>query len=175
MTEEALRKGLDELIPKFIGFIVSFIVVGMYWFSHHRLFYYVDHFHSKLLWANLLFLMPIAVMPFSSAFLSEYYIDGISTPMIVYTTNIVITGVFSFRLWSIVANKKNHISNSLSKPMANYNKTRALIIPGIFVLLVFVGMLNSWLSYFILPIAPPLATFFIKRYYKKHHPELEIK
>ena len=38
VTDELLVNKLGELIPKFIGFLVSFLLIGQYWVVHHRLF-----------------------------------------------------------------------------------------------------------------------------------------
>jgi uncharacterized membrane protein len=39
-TDALLLKSLDELIPKFTGFFISFFIIGLYWTIHHRIFGY---------------------------------------------------------------------------------------------------------------------------------------
>jgi uncharacterized membrane protein len=56
-TDALLLKSLDELIPKFIGFFISFFIIGLYWTTHHRLFGHVVDYMPRLLWLNLLFLL----------------------------------------------------------------------------------------------------------------------
>ena len=113
VSDDALLHGLAQIIPKFIGFLVSFFVIGLYWLSHHRLFKYVTASSQKLLWNNLFFLLPIVVMPFSTSFFSEYYSGSLRVPIGVYMTNISFAGFFSYRLWKIVGNPKYHLSNSM--------------------------------------------------------------
>ena len=71
LTEGKLLNALAHLIPKFIGFIISFMFIGIYWVVHHRLFGFVINYTPKLLRLNLLFLFAVALMPFSTAFYSE--------------------------------------------------------------------------------------------------------
>ena len=52
VTDNALLHKLAELIPKFIGFLVSFLLIGQYWIVHHRMFGYVINFSPKLLLAT---------------------------------------------------------------------------------------------------------------------------
>ena len=55
VSEQALLHGMVHLIPKFIGFFISFILIGLYWTIHHRMFGYVTDYTPKLLWLNLAF------------------------------------------------------------------------------------------------------------------------
>src|SRR5712675_1560100 len=73
-TDALLLNALDELIPKFIGFFISFFIIGLYWTIHHRMFGYVINYTRRLLWLNLIFLLAVVLMPFSTAFYSEYII-----------------------------------------------------------------------------------------------------
>src|SRR5437660_409606 len=81
-TDDMLLKALDDMMPKFIGFFLSFIIIGAYWINHHRIFGYVISYSRQLLWINLLFLLMIVLMPFSTAFLSEYLLRGLKVPTI---------------------------------------------------------------------------------------------
>src|SRR5690349_5303282 len=49
LTDSALLHSLGQLIPKFIGFIISFLLIGLYWTIHHRMFGYVTSYDRKLL------------------------------------------------------------------------------------------------------------------------------
>ena len=66
-----LSESLNELIPKFIAFFISFFVIAIYWKAHHQLFGHVTKYTDKLIWINILFLLSIVLMPFSSAFYSS--------------------------------------------------------------------------------------------------------
>ncbi|MFT3908664.1 MAG: TMEM175 family protein [Ferruginibacter sp.] len=50
ISDKQLWHQFIEIIPKFIGFFISFFVIALYWFSHHRVFKYVIHSNEKLLW-----------------------------------------------------------------------------------------------------------------------------
>lgn len=171
ISDNALWHGLVLTLPKFIGFLVSFFVIGLYWLAHHRMFRYVTHTNQKLLWNNLLFMLPIVVMPFSTSFLSEYYNAALRVPLAVYMITISFAGFFSFRLWQIIGNPKNQLSNGLNKVILGYNSARALIIPSVFICAFLLSFINTWISYIIPPLTP-LATKFIKRYYHKKYPEI---
>ncbi len=46
-TESALRHALFELFPRVIGFVVSFLIIGLMWIEHHRIFRYIDNYNSR--------------------------------------------------------------------------------------------------------------------------------
>jgi uncharacterized membrane protein len=50
VSEEKLVESLFHLIPKFIGFLVSFFIIGLYWTVHHRLFGFVVNYNQSLIW-----------------------------------------------------------------------------------------------------------------------------
>ena len=72
VTDRALLLALGKLALKFAGFFISFFIIGLYWTVHHRLFSYVENYNNRLLWINLIFLLSIILMPFSSGFYGEY-------------------------------------------------------------------------------------------------------
>jgi len=70
--EERLSEKLGDLWPSYGAYVLSFVMIGIYWANHHslfRLFVRTDHFFLVL---NVFFLMAIAFLPFPTAVLGEY-------------------------------------------------------------------------------------------------------
>ena len=174
VTDEVLLNALFTNIPKFIGFIVSFFVISLYWMSHHRMFRYVQHYNQKMIWNNIVFLLFIVMMPFSTAVYSEYFNLTLHTPVILYTINICCCGLYSYRLWHIIGNPKYNLSPHLNKVILRYNSVRALLIPGLFVVVSLLTYISIWIGY-ILPPFLPLISRLIKRHYENKHPEIMKK
>jgi uncharacterized membrane protein len=171
VTDEALFNALLILIPKFIGFFVSFFVIGMYWMSHHRLFRYLVGYNAGLLWTNVWFLLTIVLMPFSSAFLSDYYSGALRVPLGFYMVNISLSGWFSYRLWKLAGNPAHHLSTGLEPAILKYNITRALTMPVFFMTLFLLSFIWTQIYYFILPFTP-LVSWGIRRHFMRKYPEL---
>jgi uncharacterized membrane protein len=158
ISEHSFLKELLSLTPKFLGFIFSFFIIGLYWFIHHRMFGYIVNYNGKLIWLNLFFLLSIVLMPFSTAVYSEYsspeYINLIS-PYAVYVINICLTGFINFLMWSYVGNPKNKLTEELPKgDFLKIAKIRSLLMPSVFVASLFTAA-------FINPIAGRFVLFFI--------------
>lgn len=64
---------LINMTPQFMGFLISFFVVGAFWHGHHRAFDCARHWSPKLVMPNLFLLLSVAAMPFFTALVSDYY------------------------------------------------------------------------------------------------------
>ena len=54
ISESELTKRLGELlVPNINHYIISFLVVGMYWIAYHRIFEYIKRVDYGLVWLNL--------------------------------------------------------------------------------------------------------------------------
>ena len=167
ITENALLIKLTHLIPKFIGFLISFLLIGQYWIIHHRMFSYVIGFTDRLIWLNILFLMAVALMPFSTGFYSEYSLRKVISPVIFYSFNIALLGVVNFFMWRYISNPKNNLSENLTPMMSRYFSARALTVPVIFIIFSFVYLYNPMIAFWIPPLIPLIMKLVFSRMKKK--------
>jgi len=63
-------QALVNLAPHFLGFFISFGVIGAFWVGHHRAFSFAHHWSPKLVFPNMLLLCAIAFMPFSTSYMN---------------------------------------------------------------------------------------------------------
>ena len=69
---QSLNEALSEIRPTFVSFVISFLLVGMYWVGHRSSFTQVRYIDRNVIWLNILFLLPVSLVPFASAVLGEY-------------------------------------------------------------------------------------------------------
>ena len=69
---QSLSDSLIEIRPTFVSFVISFLLVGMYWTLHRQTFSQVRYIDHNATWLNLLFLLTLALVPFASSALGEY-------------------------------------------------------------------------------------------------------
>ena len=91
---------LAHLIPKFIGFFVSFFVIGAFWAGHHRAFDCARHWDTKLFGPNLILLSTIAALPFFTAFASHYWLMRVPTAL--YCAWLLVIALCNIRLQRLV-------------------------------------------------------------------------
>jgi uncharacterized membrane protein len=73
---QSLREALSDIRPTFVAFIISFVLVGMYWVWHRSAFAQVRYVDLNTVWLNLLFLLPVAMIPFGASMLGEHEGDA---------------------------------------------------------------------------------------------------
>lgn len=95
-TDPALGHALLELLPKYIGFVVSFFVIGRFWIGHHRLCGHLAKADDGFISRNLMFLMLIAFGPFPTALISEFPDSRVSIG--VYAGWLMLAGLANRRL-----------------------------------------------------------------------------
>ena len=159
-TDGHLLYMLGQMIPKFISFLISFFLIGQYWRVHHRLFGFVINFNERVIWLNLLFLFSVVLMPFSTAFYSEYVGVTVVTPIIFYTGNIAMLGIVNLIMWQYLSNPRRGLTENLSPLLAKYSSLRAIMVPIIFIIGVFVYLKSPAIAAFI-PASIPLVFKFV--------------
>jgi TMEM175 potassium channel family protein len=72
VSEDKLGEALVDLLPSVLAYLLSFALIGRYWVIHHQLFSKFVRFDGRLVALNLLFLMLIALVPFSTDLYDQY-------------------------------------------------------------------------------------------------------
>ena len=163
VSDKLLLESLGHLVPKFLGFIFSFMLIGLYWTIHHRMFGFVTSFDGKLLWMNLFFLFFIALMPFSTGFYGEYsgtelFTKQLKIPLTFYVLNFCCVGLMNYLMWIRICNPKHKLADPpIDERVAKQAKARSLVVPLIFLLMIpiayFIGVIYAVYVPMIIPLA----------------------
>ena len=62
---------LLPLAPIFLSYVLSFVLLGIYWNNHHHLLQATGHVDGRVLWANMHFLFWLSLNPFATAWMGE--------------------------------------------------------------------------------------------------------
>jgi uncharacterized membrane protein len=88
-------QALADLIPSFIGYFLSFAVIGQFWMGHHRAFALAAHYHPRILGWNIALLSVIAFMPFATAYSSANWFERV--PTIAYCATMLLAALLNFQ------------------------------------------------------------------------------
>jgi uncharacterized membrane protein len=75
-SDSAHWRAIGDLWPQYLGYLISFFVIGLFWMGHHRAFTLATHYDPRVLRWNLMLLATIAFMPFVTANMSANYYSG---------------------------------------------------------------------------------------------------
>ena len=154
LTDAELLAQLLGIWHKYLAYIISFLVIGSFWISHHRKFRYNRHYDSNLRFLNLLLLMAIAFIPFPSSVISEH---GYRTATIFYALTIIVAGSMSVALWWYATRHNHLIDAQLDAGMRQQQFLSPLITIAIFAISIGITFINNDLARFswllILPVS----------------------
>jgi uncharacterized membrane protein len=126
-----LGPALAELAPEYLSFVLSFAVIGAVWMSHHRKFRAITKYTQPLLRINLLMLLIVASVPFSTAVLGRY--GDVPLSVFIYAASIGLIGLLLTGMW-MYAWHANLIDRRVSVDVFRYVLVQSFPIPGIFLL-----------------------------------------
>ena len=100
LPEQSLREAIAETGPELLAWVISFLIVGMYWAWHRDLFNQVRYVNRDVVWLNLLFIMPAALIPFAASVLGEYHDEPIALHL--YGAVLILTALLRWLLYGYV-------------------------------------------------------------------------
>src|SRR5436190_10322498 len=93
---------LSALLPIFLTYVLSFILLGIYWNNHHHMLFLTDRITGSILWANLHLLFWLSLMPFVTGWMGENHFTALPTAL--YGFVLLMSSVaYWFLLWLIRA------------------------------------------------------------------------
>jgi uncharacterized membrane protein len=124
-TEDVGSALLDRW-PQILSYVLSFLVIGVFWMAHHRMFKYVRRIDQPLIWLNLLFLMCVAFIPFPTGVLGDH--DGSRGAIIFCAGAIGLTGTVLASIWQYLV-RADHLNERANAATVRYLTRRSLVTP----------------------------------------------
>lgn len=82
---------LKPVLPVFLGYLLSFVYIGIYWNNHHHLLHATQHVNGATLWANLHLLFWLSLVPFATDWIGQNHFD--SWPVAIYGAVLLMAGI----------------------------------------------------------------------------------
>jgi uncharacterized membrane protein len=86
---QELAHRLNDLVPNFVSFFISFAVIGRYWAAHHEFLGLLQRIDTRLIAINLVYLAFIAFLPFPTGLLGTYFENPLSVALYAVTVALV--------------------------------------------------------------------------------------
>lgn len=150
VVSKELPHELFDLWPKLLIYMLSFVIVGIYWVAHHNTFHYIKRSDRNLLWINILLMMCIVFIPFPTALIGQYPEQQIS--VVIYAGTLVITGCTLQLLWWYATSNYRLVDREIDPQLVQGATRRNLMAPLIYLLSIGISFLSveASLVFFIL-------------------------
>ena len=153
LAEQSLRDAIGETGPELLAWVISFLIVGMYWVWHRDLFNQVRFVNRDVVWLNLLFMMPVALIPFAASVLGEYHDESIALHL--YGAVLIATALLRWLLYGYLMRRPS----LLWEPPGTKRRRVGALLAGapivvyvVAMLVAVVAPLVSLLLYFAMPL-----------------------
>lgn len=160
VTSSKLAHGLAELWPHFFAYGLSFVIIGMFWVSHHALFSAIRKVDRGLIWLNMLYLLLIVFMPYPTSILALF--GQTSVAVILYAAVLGAAALVQALLGFYATHKRRLVDDEFEKREADQYIRHSLETSGVFLLSIVIAVFNSsaaqffWILLFFVQLADGL-------------------
>lgn len=169
-TDAEVWEKFKEVLPEFLGLLVSFWLIGSAWMRHHQLFKYVDNFDLRFMANNLWLLFTIILFPFSTSFLfNSIFAGGVTKLQVFFYLGLPLASNIILYLLYKQVNKK-HL-----KGAADVNFHKAVFSQG--AMIISFALAITWIAivpieyhpfgYIFLGLGPVIINIYKKRFKNK--------
>ncbi|MFP4497644.1 MAG: TMEM175 family protein [Vulcanimicrobiota bacterium] len=168
LSEEELYIYLTSLMPELIIYIYSFLVLGIFWITHHKIYHYIKETDIALLWLSIFYLMFLAILPFSTDIAGVHGDHNLA--VIIFLSNLFLVQVLITIVWKYASDKHRLVDDSLNIKYIKITREKNNLVALIFFIALIISFFNVTIPYYI-TYSIPLVT----RYYKRNElKELKI-
>jgi TMEM175 potassium channel family protein len=161
-----LLPALLRLWPSYLGYLISFVTIGIMWVNHHSMFVMIQRTDRYFLLISVLFLMCIAFLPFPTAVLAEYLPDpkGRVVAVAAYSASFVLIALAYNAVWWYAVLSGQLLDQKADREAVRTISKRYLIGPLAYGASFGLAFVNVWASlavhgflaaFYILPVRQP--------------------
>jgi len=148
-----LATQLAGLRSAFLTFVISFVVLGVFWFAHHQTFHFLVRVNRTLVWLSIGFFLGVALVPFVASVLGAHPDDPIALTL--YGGAIGLLTVLGYVTWWYMTGDRGLVVEGMDPDLVR--KVQHWIAVGpvialVAIALAFVSPLASLLIYVALPV-----------------------
>ncbi len=126
----------------FIGYVLSFVYLAIYWNNHHHMLYVTERITGGVLWANMHLLFWLSLVPFVTGWMGRN--EFAPTPTAVYGVVLLLTAVAYFILQSAIIRSQGKDS-LLARAIGRDLKGKAS--PILYAIAIPAAFVEPWASY----------------------------
>jgi len=126
-SEENLIVALQALWPDLLHYVEGFIILGAFWMEHHYQFHFIQRTNSTLLFINIISLMFIVLIPFSTCVAGDYSDTRVAVWLL--EINLLVAGLVFYLHWLYATAGRQLVTPNLDRRIIVFYARRNLIVP----------------------------------------------
>ena len=159
-----LPGAIKAMLPRFVTFLISFLLIAIFWTIHHRMLDLIIHVDYTFIWINVMYLLAISFIPFPTALMGTYPDEPFS--MVFYISCMFLVVSLSLLMWWYASRGHRLLDKEISSSTINYFFARGSAALTIFLLALPLSIWKvHWAQIFLVIIFPIQWT--IRTYHKR--------
>jgi uncharacterized membrane protein len=146
-ANKELIHGLLEMWPKFLIYGLSFLILGIFWVIHHVLFDFIKRNDTPLIWLNILFLMFVALIPFSTSLFGKFGAKQITA--LIYGVNMLLLFNSGWAIWAYATGKHRLVDSDLDPDLIKGGSLMGLVYTLIIIPAIVMSFIKPIVSFYI--------------------------
>jgi Predicted integral membrane protein len=142
-NDKELAIAFLKLMPKFLVYFLSFMTAGIFWMGQAAQFEHIKKSDRNLIWINLLFLLFVSVLPFTTAFLGDYIDHNFAIG--IYWLNIFLLGLMLYINWTY-ATRYGFVEQEVEAEVSEPIKRRIIVSQSLYLGGALLCFINSYLA-----------------------------
>lgn len=147
-----------KLIPNFLAYASSFVVIAILWMNHHHLFHLVQRIDQKLIWLNMNLLFWISLVLFPTSLLGNNYRLPLASALYGSVLTVTMLSFAWMRHYVVKSGALQQSTSAITKEVERVNRRtylKTLISTIIYALSIPLAYVSVWASFvcFVLPLA----------------------
>jgi len=141
---------LVGLLPKFLSWLISFVIVCKFWLNHHYVLGLARHANYGLVWINSIFLMFQSFVPFPTGLMGEYPANSLAVSLfgaVMALNTLLFIALHAYVLRNLV---KPELIGALDPNIIK----KSFIGPAFYLFGAAMAWVNPWLSFLLYLITP---------------------
>ena len=122
---------LRSLMPQFLSYLLSFMVVAIMWVNHHHMMHSARRADARLLWSNNTLLFWMSLVPFVTAYMGNNHRDPRAVALYGIVLTLCSVSFLLLRMAIIQHHLDNHEMVKLPSPRAGQESLLDAALPGI--------------------------------------------
>jgi uncharacterized membrane protein len=151
-SKEEMAHALRELMPYLFAFCFSFLNVLIFWFNHDTIAKTLSYFDRKLTFLNFFFLLFISLIPFTTAFVSEYPMS--KAAVAVYGLILFLASLVAAMMCHHIAFRSDMMHASISMETRKRIWKKVIVGPIAFFLAIMMGLVHPLVPIFVYILMP---------------------
>jgi len=136
-----------SLVPRILAYVMSFIIIGLYWVVHHNSMHAMRKTDRGFLWLNILLLLCVSFIPFPTSLLGRYPFQA--GPIMVYGSTLILCNAVGYIMLLYVHYRPHLAVPEFSEQYLRRHTPVYAVVNGLYLVAVLVAHPLPLLSYLI--------------------------